>query len=116
MDLSALRALTLTLNLSAHGVPAVVTRPVPDDTAITTTAIWVPTAPIDESQPFGSGFRRREPRRVLALKRSEFAEVPSGTTIVAPEQLGGATRTWVVDGLDRVEADHWRVIVKIASA
>jgi hypothetical protein len=111
MDLGPLRALALSLNFSAHGVPATVTRP--NDVALDTTAIWLPEPP--EAQPYGTDFSRREPRRLLALRRdATFAQLPRGTLIVAPEQRGGTARTWQVDGYQRTEADHWRVIVVAA--
>jgi len=114
MDLGPLRTLALSLNLSAHGVPAVVTRPVPDEAPISTTGIWAPTEPQQDGQPVGTDFRRLDSRRVLALPRSDVPSLPRGTTIVAALHSGGAEKTWIVDGLDRVEADTWRAIVKLA--
>jgi hypothetical protein len=37
--------------------------------------------------------------------------MPRGTSVVAPEQAGATAKTWKVDGLERVEADAWRVIL-----
>lgn len=113
MDLGPLRTLALELNLAAHGVTATVTRPAPDSTPVTTTGIWH-TAPLEEQRPVGTDFQRRDPRRVLALPRSALATLPRGTTIVAPETIGGDDKTWTVDGLERVEGDTWRAIVKLA--
>lgn len=112
MDLSALRALALTLNFSAHGVAATVTRP--GLAAVTTSLIWQ-TPPVDADQPpafGGRDFQRREPRRVAVLPRDVLPTMPDGTTIVAPEKMGGTNVTWKMDGLDRTEADHWRVFVR----
>lgn len=113
MDLGPLRTLALELNLAAHGVAATVTRPAPDDTPVTTTGIWH-SGPVEDPQPYGTDFRRREPRRILALPRADLATLPRGTTISAPETIGGTAKTWVVDSLDRVEADTWRAIVTLA--
>jgi len=113
MDLGPLRTLALEINLAAHGVSATVTRPAPDDTPVSTTGIWY-TQPLDETRPFGTDFQRREPRRVMALPRADLSTLPRGTTIVAPETIGGTDKTWVVDGLERVEADTWRAIVRQA--
>jgi hypothetical protein len=103
-----LRALALDLNLSAHGVDVTVTRPAPDDTAIATRGIWLTTETVDV--PAGE-FSRREPRRVMALRRANVPTVPRGTLIEAPEKSGDAVTVWRVDGIDRLEADHVRVIV-----
>jgi len=102
MDLGPLRTLALEINLAAHGVSATVTRPAPDDTPVSTTGIWY-TQPLDETRPFGTDFQRRD-----------LSTLPRGTTIVAPETIGGTDKTWVVDGLERVEADTWRAIVRQA--
>lgn len=113
MDLGPLRTLALGLNLSAHGVPATVTRPAPDDTPVVTTGIWI-TTPLDEQRPVGVDFQRREPRRVMALPRSALASVPRHTIVVASETIGGANKTWRVDGLERTDADVFRVILVAA--
>jgi len=109
MDLGALRALALDLNLAAHGVDMVVT--LPGAAGIETRGIWVTT--IAEDMPGGGDFQRREPRRVMALSRADVATVPRGTVIYGPEKGGDEEepRYWRVDGTERVEADHTRVIV-----
>jgi len=53
---------------------------------------------------------------VMALPRADLTNVPRGTSVVAPESPGGTDKTWVVDGLERVEADTWRVILKTTLA
>lgn len=110
MDLSALRMLALNINLSVHGVAATVTRPAPDNTPVVTTGIWV-NRPLEEERPYGTDFQARRPRLVMALPRSALSTMPRGTTVVAPEQQGGANKTWKVDELDRTETDHWRVVL-----
>lgn len=109
MDLGPLRALTLQLNLQAHGVDVTVTRPAPDDTPITTRGIWLTTETQD--MPIATDFQRRDPRRVMALSRAAVPTVPRGTEIEAPEKAGDALQTWRVDGLDSLQADHVRVVV-----
>ena len=113
MDLGPLRTLALSLNLGAHGVPATVTRPAPDDTPVVTTGIWI-TTPLEDPQPYGMDFQRAEPRRVMALPRSALASLPRETVIVAADTIGGATKTWRVDSLDRTDADVVRVILVAA--
>ena len=110
--------------LTAFGVPATVTRPAPDNWPVATTAIWLPPL-LEEPRPVGTDFQRREPRRLLSLPRAApgipgsvggdrvLSTMPRGTTIVAAERLGEAAKTWRVDGLERTEADEWRVIVVI---
>jgi len=116
MDVGSLRSLVLSRNQAWHGVTATVTRPAPDDTPVSTTGIWSPFSPQQDDQPVGTDFRRREPRRVMALPRADLTNVPRGTSVVAPESPGGTDKTWVVDGLERVEADTWRVILKTTLA
>lgn len=89
------------------------TRPAPDNTPVNTTCVWMPP-PLEEPRPVGTNFQRREPRRLLALPRNVLSTMPIGTTVVAPEAKGGANKTWRVDELDRVESDHWRVMVAVA--
>lgn len=107
MDLGSLRALALDLNFAAHGVP--VTVQPPDSDEIETRGIWV--TPISEDVPIGSEFSRREPQRVMALSRLAVPSVPKGTVIQAPEKSGDEIAVWRVDGLERKDADHHRVIV-----
>lgn len=106
MDLAALRARVLTANFYAHGVVVTVTRPTPDDEPITTRGVWLTTT--TEDAPTGE-FSRREPRRVIALKKADVPTIKRGALIVASEL--GESHTWMVDGVDRSEADHWRAVV-----
>jgi hypothetical protein len=109
MGFGALRDLAVDLNFDfAHGVPVTVTRPAPDDDPIETHGIWI--VPITESAPLG-GFGRQEPRRILALRRDQVPTVPKGTVIVGPPKADADPVGWRVDGIDRIEADHVRVIV-----
>lgn len=97
--------------LEAFGVPATVTRPVPDDTPIITTGIWDANGLTDDV-PSGQALTRREERRVMALARSEVPTVPKGTQIVAPPTLGDADQTWRVDGMIRVDRDlQWVAVL-----
>jgi hypothetical protein len=110
MNLGPLRALACELVQSAHGVPATVTRPWPDDTPVETTGVWR-IASLEEPQPYGMDLQRREPRRIFALPRRTFESVPRGTLIVAPETSDGTAQTWRVDGIERIDPDFLRVIV-----
>ncbi len=111
MDLTALRALAQDVGFSTFGVPATVTRPAPDNAPVETTAVWLPD-PLDETRPAGTDFQRREPRKVLALRRdAPLPTMPRGTIVAAPEISGGAVKNWRVDELDRTLSDEWRVIV-----
>jgi len=120
MDLGPLRVLTRALTQATFGVPATVKVPwlSPDDdpptqTTVETTGVWV--TPLDEAQPFGADFTRREPRRILAIPRTATLDmVPRGTLIEAAEEPGGTVRTWRVDGLERTEPGLTRVIVVLA--
>lgn len=111
MDAAALRRLMLDINQSAFGVSITVTRP--GLAAIATTGIWLVT-PLGEEQPYGTDLSKREPRRVMAIARADVATMPRGTTVSAPELLGGTAKTWKVDGLELVDAIQWRVILALA--
>jgi len=110
MDLGALRARVRDANFATHGVPVLVT--VLDEDPVETNGIWLTAT--TEDMPSLMEFQRREVRRILALRRDEVPSVPKGTIIVGPESAGGEDRRWVVDGIDRQEADHTRVIVLLA--
>lgn len=96
--------------LAAFGLPATVTRPAPDHAPVSTTAVWV-SPRLEEQLPAGQDMQRGEPRRVLCLPRSALSKVPKNTRIVAAEESGGPSKTWRVEGPDRVEHDHWRLLV-----
>jgi hypothetical protein len=93
----------------AFGVPATVTRPAPDDTPIETTGVWIEVAEMEV--PLGLAFQRKESQRLLTLMRAEVPTVPRGTTVLAPETLGGAVLRWRIDGLERADVDQHRVYV-----
>ncbi len=115
MSFASLRTLVLSLNQSAHGVSATVTRVAPSDTTpITTTVLWPSAQPLQEDPAYGLDLGRKAPRRVMAISRADVPTLPMGTTVVAPEQPDGTNMTWRVDGMERVEADTWRAIVMVA--
>lgn len=91
------------------GIPAVVTRPSPNDTPIETSLVWVNVE--TQGEPGGAEFVRRERIRVAVLDRDAVPSVPKNTRIVAAEREGGTERTWRVDAVDRSETDQTRVIV-----
>lgn len=109
MGLGALRALALDQTFDALSVPVTITPPGGNATA--TTGIW--TKPLDETMPFGQDYARREPRKVLAVRRTSSLDVvPRGSTISAPETDDGDVLTWRADGLDgTTSADLIRVVV-----
>lgn len=107
MDLQALRALTVDLNFDLQGLDVTVTPP--DQAPVSGRGIWV--TPTTDLQPGRLDIGRREPRRAMALRRSEFADVPRNTVIEAPERYGGPIEFWKVEGPDLVEAEHQRYLV-----
>jgi len=98
--------------LQPRSVDAIVTLPF--ETSITTRAIWV--APFTEDVPRGMDLRRAEVRRVLAIPKADVPVIPLKTKIEAPEHPGSAIQAWRVDGIDRIEPDHTRVVVISESA
>jgi hypothetical protein len=93
----------------AFGVPAVVTRPAPEETPVATTIVWF--TPAMEDVPSGGGFGRRDTRLMLAVMRSEVPTLPRKTLIDAPERLGAPVRRWRVDAIDLDDVDEIRAIV-----
>jgi len=92
----------------AFGIDDATVTP-PGGPSVTAVVLWLP--PVTVENPQAAEYRRAEARRVLALKVSEVPQVPRGTTIVVAEQTGLADATWSVDETERVDPDHWRVMV-----
>lgn len=101
--------------LACYGVAAIVTRPVPDDTPIATTVIWVPPDRryrSDEVYEYRNELARRQAERlVLGVPRADVPTAPLGTIIAAPLVAGGTVQQWRIEGHERDEADEWRVVV-----
>jgi hypothetical protein len=91
----------------AFAVAAVVTPPGGD--AVATSGIWVTST--TEDWPTGAELKRRELRRVFALRRDEADSVPLKTLIEAPDYGSTVVRRWRVDGFERVDPDILRVVV-----
>jgi len=92
----------------AFGLVAQVTRP-GDTAATSTTVVWSPTSP--ELMPAGMDFQGASSKRVISVSKADLNSLPNDTLIQAPEEEGGDSMDWIVDGQDRVEHDHWRVTV-----
>lgn len=108
-DLGALRLLTRDLNFDGHGLPATVQ--IPDGEPVETRVIWC--VPPLEEVPLGTTFSRADPQRVLAIRTDEVPTVPLKTTVLVAPMYGADVQRWIVDGFDRVELDHTRVIVVV---
>lgn len=109
MGFGALRDLVLALNFGAFGLPVTIRFAFPGGDPISTTGIWL--TPLTELEPLSSDVGRQHMRRVLALKRSAVPSVPRGTRIEAPALEDGAVQGWIVDGVEREEVEHLRVVV-----
>lgn len=94
----------------AFSVPAVVTRPAPDNTPISTDAIWL--QPEGDTSPFGRDLARSDARPILVLKKSAVPSCDRGTTISAPPADGDAAVNWRVDGYEDADSELIRVFVK----
>ena len=94
---------------AAFGVPVTLQWPAPDDITFRATGVWVPE--FTQDAPQAGGNARREPRRILALRRDQVSMVPQRTRIVAPDIGGGAVKGWRVDTVDHTDADHHRVVL-----
>ena len=111
MNLGGLRTLVRDLNFSAFGLAVSVNRALIDIEPIETTGIWL--TPTTDDLPVGGDFRRRDVRYVMALKSTDIDSVPRGTFVMAPapEDTSGPIRRWRIDGIDRVEGEHVRVVL-----
>lgn len=107
MTLDPLRELVADKSAALLGVTATVEIPYEDP--ITTTITWGPEFP--EEQPVGREYERREPKRVMAIRRSVVPEIPRETVITAAQSVGETAKEWQVDGIDRVTRSHFHVIV-----
>jgi hypothetical protein len=109
MGLGALRTLAMGQIFDALSVPVTITPP--SGAAVTTTGVW--SKPLEETMPYGEDYARRDPRKVLAIRRTSTLDViPRGSVIVAAETDGGDALTWRVDGLDGLTShDLIRVVV-----
>jgi hypothetical protein len=108
MDMTAVRALALTVANATHGVDATVT--VLSGSPVVTRGIWLQHP--DEVMPVGRDFQRRDPRRLLQLPlTTELPDIPRGSTIVAAPRGTTVARTWRVENVDSTDADQVRVIV-----
>lgn len=114
MAIDGLRALVLDVNFEAHGVPAIVTRPFPDNTPIETRVIWLTpglTRPFTDPYPVDQQLQRREIERIAVIRVADVATVPLGTRIDASEPIGGAVRAWRVDSVEYADSEQRRVHV-----
>jgi hypothetical protein len=110
MNLSGLRTLTLTRNFSVFGLPAMVTRPAPQHTPITTRGIWVRSE--TDGLPSGLAAQRRSRRKVIALQVRDVPSVPRGTLIqMAETHAPDILRTWRVDEPVEIAETHVSVAV-----
>jgi hypothetical protein len=108
-ELVAIRALVLDLNFSAHGLPATVIRPAPDDERIDTRVIWIVDTPIQ--MPSG-GFQRVAAVRIAAIRRDAVPTMPVGTIIEAAVLDGADVQRWIVTDIDQQDVDHHRAMVQ----
>ena len=112
MGFGTLRERVVSRSFALFGVPITVT--LPDSEPIATRGIWL--TPETEEVPFGASYQRREPKRVMALKKSDVPTVPRGTQIVAPEKDGDEMKRWRVDSFELAEPEHHRVVLVEHSA
>ena len=93
--------------LAAFALEAVMTPP--GGPAVEARAIWLPSTTVE--YPTGSEYRRAEMRRVIALTLDGVSLIPRDTIVTAPEYSGAVAVDWKVDESERVDFDHWRVVV-----
>lgn len=107
MDLGPLQRLATDLAYDAHAVAAVLYLP-DGSPPIKAEGNWLQS--IEDEPPTGREYNTREPRRIMALKRSAVpTQLPRGTIIDAPELIDGTPRRWQVDSFEFVEPHDIRV-------
>ncbi len=109
MNLGPLHTLVQDVTFDAHGVAVVLTTPAPARVTTTTVGVW--DDPLIEDLPVGRDLSRREPKRIMTLRRDEVSDVPRGSKVVAAETLDGEARNWQSDGYESTDPYHFRVIL-----
>lgn len=61
--------------------------------------------------PSSEGFARADQRRVVAIRRDHIPAVPRGTVIAVAEPLLEEPSLWLVDAMETVRSDQFRVVV-----
>ena len=98
---------SLTLALDAFSVPAVVT--LKSENPVTTRGVWL--SPEAVGFDVGDEYQGRAPKRIMAIAKADVPTIPRGTTIVAPEESGEATKTWEVQESALVQHDQHNVVL-----
>ncbi len=93
--------------LDAFGVDAVVTPS--GGPAVETKAIWLPA--VTEDYPTAADQRRAEPRRRLAIPLDGVSQMPRGTLVTVSKYAGAVATDWKVYECDKVDHDHYRLVV-----
>ena len=111
MDLGPLRDLVLDINLSTHGVPVTITRPL--DAPFAAIGVWL--TPLSEDIPEGDDYQRRSPRRVMAFGLDDVTSIPIGTVVSAPPALveNAVVTDWKVDGYEPIDPVGNTIRVKL---
>jgi hypothetical protein len=107
VDLDALRSLVTDLNFEVLGIAATITFDL--ENPVASRIIWMRN--LSEDVPIGKSYSALGARRVMAIKRNGFSEIPRGTIVTAPEKLGSAATDWQVDGTEEVTRSHFVVSV-----
>lgn len=107
MDIGAVRAVVIDTNFDVHGIDVIVQIGAADP--VNARGLWL--TPLNQDMPTGADSGKRLPNRVMALRRSEIPTMVRGARITAPETWGAPMKVWMVDGAERMEADHHRVHV-----
>lgn len=107
MDLESTRKLVYDRAFDILGLTATITAPYASPVA--SRAIWMRN--LFEDQPVGRDYARLGPRRLMAIRRNGFSEIPRGTIVAVVEKLGAAATNWQVDGIEEVTRGHFVVVV-----
>lgn len=101
-------ALEIALDLAPLSVSVTTVTPPSGPAVSSIRGIWLDP----ETEPVPPGeLSQTNPKRIIVLSLADVPSVPRGTTIVCPEKDGDADKTWRVEGIPTIKADHYRVSV-----
>lgn len=109
MDVAALRSSVAELDFSLFGVAA--TLKPPYQTPVSGTIVWLQSEP--DAFRGSQELAVRDPKRFMAIQKSELAPVPRGTHVeIVDATVIAGKRIWEVEAAELVETDY--TIVKVA--
>lgn len=111
MDLETIRQLVSDLGFSVAGIPA--TLQGPWESPLEGRIVWLRN--LEEDAPYGTQYAKVGARRRMAIQRDGVTNIPKGSIVTAPEEIGAEATDWQVDGTEEVTRTHFLVAVTPAT-